>query len=310
MTVQTSTTLLTRPASAGSARGHSSAAPARYRSLARYADASGRRREVLACDGAGGSLLVIDCDANTRAEPRLVAHLAPDEPAENAKLVCSLYLRDSSRGRCRRVKRADLDAEAAAVVEQRAVEGDAGPQPASQPVVSGDATGLGYRLDLIQTGRAIPELRWTADGPAPVCHRVLTVRDVIGRLESYEPARALTRAALQRHGQDPRVSVRALRGELQRIDASRIVLNRGLREAVLARISSGELSASEIAIRCNRMRRDARGHLTGETSWLARRVGLSAEAGGTAPTPWIHSDVLALVARCGLGVSPHEVELG
>jgi hypothetical protein len=27
------------------------------------------------------------------------------------------------------------------------------------------------------------------------------------------------------------------------------------------------------------------------------------------PTPWVHSDVLALIARDGLGISPREVEL-
>jgi hypothetical protein len=83
-----------------------------------------------------------------------------------------------------------------------------------------------------------------------------------------------------------------------------------LREAVLAAIDAGVVSASEIAIRCGRMRRDARGNVTGETTWLARRIGLVPEAGGATPTPWVHSEVLATVARCGLGISPHEVELG
>ncbi|MEA2356627.1 MAG: hypothetical protein QOD61_2756, partial [Solirubrobacteraceae bacterium] len=26
--------------------------------------------------------------------------------------------------------------------------------------------------------------------------------------------------------------------------------------------------------------------------------------------PWVHTDVLALIARNGLGLAPHEVELG
>ena len=33
------------------------------------------------------------------------------------------------------------------------------------------------------------------------------------------------------------------------------------------------------------------------------------ESGKDTPTPWVRSDVLALIARRGLGVSPHEVEL-
>ncbi len=70
------------------------------------------------------------------------------------------------------------------------------------------------------------------------------------------------------------------------------------------------ISASEIAIRCGRVKRDSRGNVTGETSWLARRIGLAPEGGGSTPTPWVHSDVLGLIARRGLGVSPREVELG
>jgi hypothetical protein len=66
---------------------------------------------------------------------------------------------------------------------------------------------------------------------------------------------------------------------------------------------------SEIAIRCGRIKRDRNGNASGETSWLARRLGIMPEGGCTAPTPWIHTDVLALIARCGLGVAPREVEL-
>ena len=56
------------------------------------------------------------------------------------------------------------------------------------------------------------------------------------------------------------------------------------------------------------MKRDACGNESGETSWLARRLGLLPEGGKERPTPWIHSDVLALIARRGLGLSPREVE--
>jgi hypothetical protein len=66
---------------------------------------------------------------------------------------------------------------------------------------------------------------------------------------------------------------------------------------------------SEIAIRCGRFKRDRSGRRSGETSWLARRIGQMPEGGQARPTPWIHSDTLALIARDGLGLSPHEVEL-
>jgi hypothetical protein len=138
----------------------------------------------------------------------------------------------------------------------------------------------------------------------------VSVRDVVGSLESYEPVRTLTAAALARHGEDRTVSVSALRAELVRMDGSRIVLNRGLREAVLDAVEARGLSMSEIALRCGRVKYDARGNASGETSWLARRVGLAPEGGEREPTPWVHSEVLALIARAGLGISPREVELG
>ncbi len=90
---------------------------------------------------------------------------------------------------------------------------------------------------------------------------------------------------------------------------SPIVLNRALREAVLERVERGDLSMSEIAIRCGRVKHDAHGNMSGETSWLGRRLGLLPEGGKSSPTPWIHTDVLALIARRGLGVPPREVEL-
>jgi hypothetical protein len=88
-----------------------------------------------------------------------------------------------------------------------------------------------------------------------------------------------------------------------------ILLNRGLREAVQSRIQRGETTLSQIALRCGRIRRDSRGTVSGEASWLARRIGQLPESGQQKPCPWIHSDVLALIARDGICASPHEVEL-
>ena len=78
--------------------------------LGSYADPRGRRREVIARAGAAGSVLVLDRDAATRGDVRLVAHLAADEPSENATLVCRRYLEDGSghRYRCPRLTRSDL----------------------------------------------------------------------------------------------------------------------------------------------------------------------------------------------------------
>ncbi len=92
-----------------------------------------------------------------------------------------------------------------------------------------------------------------------------------------------------------------LRGELDRACNSPIVLNRALRERLERAVEREGLSMSEIALRCNRVKRDARGRQSGETSWLARRIGQLPEAGKPEPTPWIHSDVLARIARDGSG---------
>jgi hypothetical protein len=274
------------------------------RTLGRYVDSQGRPREVIACPGHAGSALVIDRDAHTLGDRRLVAHIAADEPHENAELVCRHYLSDPDGRWCRAVTSEDLQA----LDPPMGLESPSG--QTRQELV--DRHGCRYRLGFTTSRLSIPELRWLALGSVQEggCPRPRSLREVVAALESYEPARAHTAQALARYGADPGVSVTVLRAELERIDASRIVLNRGLREAVQRAVQAQGLSMSEIALRCGRAKYDARGNASGETSWLARRVGLAPEGGESEPTPWIHSDVLALIARVGLGLSPREVELG
>jgi hypothetical protein len=166
-----------------------------------------------------------------------------------------------------------------------------------------------YAIEAVEVGISIPAARWCLleDGGYPLT--ALSLRDVVARAESYEPACAITRRALDAHQGSRAISVAILRAELERLSRSRIVLNRLLREAVIAAVARGDVSMSEIAIRCGRQKRDSRGNISGETSWLSRRLGLLPEGGCRRPTPWIHSDVLAVIARCGLGLSPREVEL-
>jgi hypothetical protein len=121
------------------------AAPRRPRQLAHYADAAGRRREVVACAGGAGSVLVIDRNASTRGELRLVAELAPDEPAENANVVCALYLCDSTRGRCRRIPSDELDS----VEPPGEVHGEHAPV-SDLPT---DSHGRRYRIELLESRR-------------------------------------------------------------------------------------------------------------------------------------------------------------
>jgi hypothetical protein len=272
--------------------------------LGAYRDRRGHRREIVAHPGALGSVLVVDRDARTRGDWRLLAHLAPDEPARNAAVVCRQYLGRAAGDRplCRRVENADLLASPFPAERREAT--------ARCDASVHDGAGCCYRLELVDGTMSIPELRWrwrpAEPGAAPA---TLSLRSVVARLERYEPPCSLTRLALARYKGDARVSLTVARLELERVLESPIVLNRRLRETVLDAVRRGELSMSEIALRCGRAKRDRRGNSSGETSWLARRLGLLPEGGQDAPTPWIHSDVLGLIARNGLGTSPREVEL-
>ena len=279
-----------------------------FKRLGEYRDRGGRVRELAACDGAEGSVLVVDRDALTLSDGRLVAHLAEDEPAGNAELVCKRYVEDltGSTYRARPLTPDDLIALPLAAERSGPVgfvlEADVLAAP----------SGGRYRLGLLDGSRSLRELRWTHE-PAPDTsesrRRMVSLRDVVAALEDYEPACSITRAALDAHDGDRSVSCASLRAEHVRLGASPIVLNRLLREAVLATLSRGNVSMSEIAMRCGRIKLDARGNASGETSWLARRIGLLPEGGAARPTPWIHSEVLGLIARTGLGLSPREVEL-
>jgi hypothetical protein len=277
------------------------------RVLGRYIDRNGSPREVIARGGAAGSVLVIDRQRGTHDDPRLVAHLAADEPPENAELVCRCYIRDVTAGcgRCRPVAAEDMSG---APIGDR-WEAELGTPVGAGGTVPPDRCGRSYVLELIPSRMSIPELRWCRREPQGGAHEPVSLREAIAALESYEPVRTLTVQALARYGRDPGVSTAVLGAELARVQASPIVLNRALREAVLRAVEMERLSMSEIAIRCGRVKRDRRGNQAGETSWLARRVGLLPEGGASVPTPWIHTDVLALIARRGLAISPREIEL-
>ena len=261
---------------------------------------TGARREIARLPIAGGSALVVDRLSGTHGDARLLARLAADEPHENARILAALYLADDSRGRCRAMTAADLDA---------------APTPEAPDVCREhelrDANGTVYRIQEVALDGRFPELRWTRSILADEAERFATVRlrKVVARFEDYDPARTVTANALAARRTDRTLSTSCLMAELTRLAESPIVLNRRLREAVQARLSRGDLTMSEIAIRCGRCKRDRRGKVSGETSWLARRIGLAPEAGRDQPTPWVHSDVLALIARDGLGLSPREVEL-
>ncbi len=257
--------------------------------------------------GYAQSVLVVDRDRQTQADARLIAHLAADEPPGNAALASRGYIARARLGTppCRALCDLDLTANPFPAFDADLCSDDSRDEERTT-----DEHGRRYGLAPVYTGMSIPELRWCRHRPGTRTERLtISVREAVGCLESYDPVCAVTKRALLRHEHDGAVSVSLLRAELRRVRESPIVLNRGLREAVRAATARYELSMSEIAIRCGRIKRDSAGNVSGETSWLARRLGLLAEGGRDKPTPWIHSDVLALIARAGLGLAPREVEL-
>lgn len=292
----------------GGARRRRPERASRSRALARYTDSTGRDREIVTRAGYFGSVLLIDRDLASRSDHRLLAHLAADEPSENAALICREYLaaRPDPR-RCRLVTDEDAHTNPLTALGSPTQDGAA---LAVMPALR-DSAGRAYALESVSGRASIPELRWRCHEGQGETAKIGTVslREVVSTVEHYEPACAITESTLALRRGSGEVSISALEAELVRVRESPIVLNRRLREAVLVRIEQHGQSMSEIALRCGRVKRDRRGNESGETSWLARRIGLLAEGGQGAPTPWIHSDVLALIARQGLGVSPREVEV-
>ena len=278
--------------------GESGTAP-RAADLGTYRDRAGRDRIVIARPGVGGSVLVIEQDAQTLTDRRLIAHLAADEPAVNARVVAELYLADDEGRRARALE----DRDWATLPGGRDVPDEPAP-PAPGELL--DARGRGYRLATVDDHRYGRQTRWVRRSGRPRPEPV-SLRTVVGALEAYEPVRALSRAALRRAPN--RSEVHALARELDQLGRSPLVLNRALREAVQQRVRSGELSLSCIAARCGRGKHSSTGLRIGDTTWLQRRLGVLPEHGSSEPTPWIHTDVLALIARDGLGVEPREVEL-
>jgi hypothetical protein len=270
--------------------------------IKRYQPAGdGSAREIVLLSAAHGSRLVIDRSIQDRSDARLLAHLAADEPDANAHHVAREYLA-GERHRCRAPHAYDLFALPDGATPAPIVP----PMPARGCLVA--ANGARYRLSAVGNP---PELRWQSEAlETGSIARTVSAREVVAALEEYEPVLELSRAAVSALRRRREVSIATLSLELRRLEASPIVLNRRLREAVLDAVRERGVSLSAIAIACGRMKRDPRGNGSGETSWLARRIGLVTETGAGVRNPWVHSDTLALIARDGLGIAPREVELG
>jgi hypothetical protein len=141
------------------------------------------------------------------------------------------------------------------------------------------------------------QLQWVDDTGG-----VHSVRDVVAACETYRPVVDATRTAISVH-HEPRC--RKIEKELDRVMNSPMRLNRRLRTLVLDAIDNGD-SFSDIAAKCGVMKRTKTGGWCGDSSWVARRVGIRAERGRD--IKWVREDILAHIARHGLDVMPVEAE--
>ena len=173
----------------------------RTQNLGRYrVRDTGQEREVLRVQRPNGSALVVDYEFGTLCDGRLIAHLSPDEPAENARIVSDLYLADDERrGRCRTVTPEDFQ-----VTRHVKPSPSSGHAPLDVSRLQ-DAAGRVYRIREVPLAGAPladrrRELRWTRSRlpGREDSFDAVTLRDVVGSLEVYEPARSLTRDALSR----------------------------------------------------------------------------------------------------------------
>jgi hypothetical protein len=286
-------------------------APARRRRrraervLGAYLDAHGHAHAILAIKGARGTL-VVDRREGLDPELRVIAtldqedaRLALDRSRDQAQHVASLYVADKARGRCRLLCAEDL----------RAPSPNGAP-PAIDPFAAIGAGKARYRIaPLASRHEGRRALRWRricADGRPG---RVATLREVVGALESYEPARAMTLAAIagtRQAGSDgERVSVCTLANELRNLERSSLVLNTGVREAAQRMVARGELTWAQIAHRCGQCAHKQ----GGDSTWVQRRLGLKPDGGALTTSPWTLHSVLARIAREGLGLDPNSLGL-
>jgi hypothetical protein len=263
------------------------------RELGRYRDERGFMHTLITIAAARGATLVVDrrdLDLDTRLVARIEPGEAADASIDNAALIARHYLLDPCRGRPRALRLEDLKSLPPV------------PAPPQSPSVLPHEDGRSFRLQAVPA-RGTRELRWViARGGRG--SRCVSLRDVVGALEAYEPARSMTIAALARTERAPGLSRTALRAELRRLERSPTVLNRGLREALIEIVERRRLLTwSEVASRAGHRHG---GH--GDTSWVKRRAGLLSD-GPRGRTPWVHHAVLAAIARRGLGIDPSSVEI-
>ena len=143
-------------------------------------------RELVVVPLSSGALL-IDQAAGHHGDRRLVGRIDADEPAENTRILARLYLQDPSRGRCRRLLPGDLDPNPDDVPAEgpNTVRWDA-------PLVAG--IGATFRIQVLDTDSG-EVLRWTRTVVGQAEQSVaVSLRHVVGQLQDYQPAMAMTAA--------------------------------------------------------------------------------------------------------------------
>ncbi len=191
-----SATLTPSPTTAADRSAGGSGTAPRTADLGTYRDRAGRARALIARPGVGGSVLVIDQDAQTLTDRRLVAHLAADEPAVNARVVAELYLADDEGRRARALD----DRDWTTLPGGRELPDEPAP-PA--PGELRDARGRGYRLATVDDHRYGRQTRWVRrtgrPRPEPVsrAHRRRRPRGLRAGAGA-DPRRAAPRAHPQR----------------------------------------------------------------------------------------------------------------
>jgi hypothetical protein len=155
---------------------------------------TGLAREIITLSRPDGSTFVVDCLAHTAKDGRVVAHLMASEPPENASIIVGMYLADDRKGHCSLLSTEDL----ARIRNASSRAGSATTVLKRSPLLDGD--GYCYRILELSSAGSVPELRWARlrlhgdeDPPDP-----LTLRDLVGRLQDYEPAREADRRSARR----------------------------------------------------------------------------------------------------------------
>ncbi|MHB8492637.1 MAG: hypothetical protein ACYDA6_10565 [Solirubrobacteraceae bacterium] len=258
------------------------------KTLGAYRDPQGTRRTLLMVRSGKGSTLVIDRRDGPDSDMRLVGHLASDESIDAAHTLAKLYRDDPTHGRCRALQLEDLYT----TPYER-------PQPIDTDAELADAGGKRYRLAKVSDrGNSADAAAWSwvTIGPhgryAPV-----TLRDVIGAVEEYDPARRMTVALLARD--EPGTS--KLRDELRRLDHGNRVLVRGLRERAVAAVERGDVTWTTLAQRVQ-----STTSARAETTYVQRRLGLRPEQPGGLCARWMNHDTFMRFAAA-LGVDPYVV---